>query len=100
LSKKILKKILLIEKVVWYTIRSRDRLYFEEPKPKNDVYLERAKERISWYCNRYIRTGYDIVDAMKEEDFLFAVMDSACSQNQKDTSLLLWGVWEFIPENL
>ena len=30
---------------------------------------------------------------MTEDDFLFAVMDSDCSQNQKDTSLLLWGVY-------
>ena len=77
----------------WYTIRNRNRLYFEEPKPKNDVYLERVKERISWYCNKYMRTGYDVVETMKAEDFLFAVMDSECSQNQKDTSVLLWGVY-------
>ena len=77
----------------WYTIRNRNRLYFEDSKPKDIVYLERAKERILWYCNKYIKGGYDVVERLDEADFLFAVMDSDCSQNQKEVSLLLWGVY-------
>lgn len=76
----------------WYTIRNRNRLYFQEPKPQTDIYLERAKERIEWYCNKHIK-AYTVKSSMTEDDFLFAVMDSDCSQNQKDTSLLLWGVY-------
>ena len=77
----------------WYTIRNRNRLYFKEEKPTDKIYLERAKERINWYCNRYIQAKYEVNSAISDEDFLFAVMDSDCSQNQKDTSLLLWGVY-------
>lgn len=77
----------------WYTIRNRNRLYFKEKKPTDRIYLERAKERINWYCNRYIRAKYEANNSITDEDFLFAVMDSDCSQNQKDTSLLLWGVY-------
>lgn len=77
----------------WYTIRNRNRLYFKEKNPTGKIYLDRAKERINWYCNRYIQAKYEVNNSISDEDFLFAVMDSDCSQNQKDTSLLLWGVY-------
>lgn len=76
----------------WQTIRNRNRRYFTETKPGNIIYLDRAKERISWYCNNYMPERYDVLEEIKEDDFMFAVMDSGCNQNQKDTSFLLWGI--------
>lgn len=77
----------------WYVIRDRNRLYRKPITIENKLYLDKAIERLSWYCNKYRSDEFEIVDDISDDDFLFAVHDCKGNEHQRDVSLELWGVF-------
>ncbi len=77
----------------WYTIRDRNLLYQNEISRDVDLFLDKAKERISWYCNKYRPDEFEIVPDMSEDDFIFAMNDSKINEHQMEIAFLVWGVY-------
>lgn len=77
----------------WMTIRNRNRLYTKEEVLNENIYLDRAKEQIDWYCKNFGRSICEVVPSLTAENFMYAVQDSEITSHQKDTVFLLWGVY-------
>lgn len=81
----------------WYTIRDRNQLYQNGINKNVDLYLDKAKERISWYCNRFRADEFELVPDMSKHDFIFAMNDSKINEHQMEIAFLLWGVFTGTP---
>ena len=77
----------------WYVIRDRNRLYSKPINRKSELYLDKAKERIEWYCNQLRVYDFEIVPEFTADDFLFAINDCKCNDHQREIALTLWGVY-------
>lgn len=81
----------------WYVIRDRNRLYSKPLIKTSGLYLEKAKERIIWYCDQFKGGAFEIVPVLDEDDFIFAINDCKCNDHQREVALTLWGVYTGTP---
>lgn len=77
----------------WYVIRDRNRLYSKPIDKSSDLYLDKAKERIAWYCEQLRVCDYEIAPDLTADDFLYAINDCKCNDHQREIALTLWGVY-------
>lgn len=78
---------MLIELADFYNVDSK-------PIDKSsNLYLDKAKERIAWYCEQLRVCDYEIVPDLTADDFLYAINDCKCNDHQREIALTLWGVY-------
>lgn len=77
----------------WYDVRRRNRLYQRKIPAADNLYLEKAKERIIHYLNQMNDCMYELNPNVKSLDFQAAFEDAEMTDHQREVVSTLWGIY-------
>ena len=81
----------------WYDVRRRNRLYQVQAPQNSELYLDRFKERITYFLEHYQYSGYEVKPEMDKTDFLYSFEDCQITEHQKNVATQLWGLYSGKP---